>query len=79
MRRGRGGTMNNNLWSLVTAFLKQRMRNKRWRRTAASHDIRSAVRLQDEAWRKEVNVKPLIPAILLMPATETKTELEKKG
>jgi len=32
MRRGKGGTMNNNLWSLITAFLKQRMRNKRWRR-----------------------------------------------
>ena len=24
--------MNNNLWSLITAFLKQRMRTKRWRR-----------------------------------------------
>ena len=32
MRRGKGGNMNNNLWSLITAFLKQRMRTKRWRR-----------------------------------------------
>ena len=30
MRRGKGGKMNNNLWSRVAAFLKQRMLTKRW-------------------------------------------------